>query len=271
MQRHRKTYRRHPQKRWKERKIMRLDKFLSERTAYTRSQLKEKIRLGAVTVNGVAATQPNLSVSETDDVQLSGVPVRAQRTLTVLLHKPAGVVSATEDRREKTVLDLLPPELQGQGLFPVGRLDKDTTGFLLLTNDGALGHRLTAPKQHVPKYYLATLSRPFSDAGVAKFAAGITLSDGTVCKPAQAAVVTEDGLQVLICLHEGKYHQVKRMFAAVDNHVENLHRIGMGGLLLPPDLPEGAWFVLMDKDLYKLLNSGNEFSALLRNRKKTSS
>lgn len=250
---------------------MRLDRFLSERTAFTRSQLKEWIAAGKVTVNGLAAAKPNMNVTETDAVLLNGQPVRSQKTLTVLLNKPAGYVSATEDRREQTVLDLLPPELQGQGLFPVGRLDKDTTGMLLLTNDGALSHRLTAPKKHVPKYYIATLARPFEPSYPQLFAAGMTLANGEVCQPAEVAPLGEDGRQALVCLHEGKYHQVRRMFAAVGNHVEQLHRIGMGNLFLPPDLPSGKAFVLMDKDLYKVLNFETEFSALLQMIRKYSS
>ncbi len=250
---------------------MRLDKFLSERTSWTRSQIKDLIAAKKVTVNGAAAAKANMQVAETDEICLDGQAVRSQKTLTVLLNKPAGYVSATEDRSEKTVLELLPPELQGQGLFPVGRLDKDTTGMLLLTNDGALSHRLTAPKKHVPKFYEVTLARPFEPSYTELFAEGMTLANGDVCKPAEAAALTEDGLCALACLHEGKYHQVKRMFAAAGNHVEHLHRIGMGNLFLPPDLPLGKAFVLIDKDLYKVLNSEIEFSALLQKRKKSSS
>lgn len=250
---------------------MRLDKFLSERTAYTRSQLKELIAARKVMVNGVTAAKANMSVSESDEVRLGGEVVRSVRTLTVMLHKPAGYVSATEDRSERTVLELLPQELRGQGLFPVGRLDKDTTGLLLLTNDGALAHRLTAPKKHVPKFYIAELARPFEEGYRVLFASGMTLGNGETCLPAETAAVTEDGLKALVCLHEGKYHQVKRMFAAAGNHVEKLHRIGMGDLFLPEDLPAGETFVLIDKDLYKVLKSETEFSALLQNLKKCSS
>ena len=250
---------------------MRLDKFLSERTAYSRSQIKELIAAKKVTVNGIAAGKANLNVAETDEICLGRQAVRSQKTLTVLLHKPAGYVSATEDRSEKTVLELLPPELQGQGLFPVGRLDKDTTGMLLLTNDGALSHRLTAPKKHVPKFYEVTLARPFEASYTELFASGMTLGNGDVCLPAETAALTEDGRKALICLHEGKYHQVKRMFAAAGNHVEQLHRIGIGNLLLPADLPPGEAFVLFDKDLCKVLNSGTDFSALLQNWKNRSS
>ncbi|MBQ8687810.1 MAG: 16S rRNA pseudouridine(516) synthase [Ruminococcus sp.] len=250
---------------------MRLDKFLSERTAYSRSQIKELIAAKKVTVNGTAAGKANLNVAETDTVCLGGQAVRSQKMLTVLLNKPAGYVSATEDRTERTVLELLPPELQGQGLFPVGRLDKDTTGMLLLTNDGALSHRLTAPKKHVPKFYEVTLARPFEASCTELFASGMTLGNGDVCLPAEVGALTEDGRKALVCLHEGKYHQVKRMFAAAGNHVVQLHRIGMGGLLLPDDLPLGKAFVLLDKDLWKVLNSGIEFSALLQKCKKCSS
>ncbi len=250
---------------------MRLDKFLSERTAFTRSQIKTLIAAKKVTVGGCTASSPNQQVSDADEICLEGKPVRNTRTITILLHKPAGYVSATEDSSEKTVLELLPPEFQGQNLAPVGRLDKDTTGLLLLTNDGALAHRLTSPKKHVPKYYLVTLARPFEADYVERFAQGMTLANGDICKPAEVAAASSDGRTALICLHEGKYHQVKRMFAAVGNHVEQLCRIGMGDLHLPPNLPPGGLIVLLDKDLKKVLKAESAFSSWLLSIWKTSS
>ncbi|MBQ8724866.1 MAG: 16S rRNA pseudouridine(516) synthase [Oscillospiraceae bacterium] len=250
---------------------MRLDKFLSERTPHTRSIIKKLIAGRKVTVNGEIVLKADMNVAEEDLIKIEGVPVRNTSTLTLLLNKPSGYVSATEDKSEKTVIDLLPEEYRNQNLSPAGRLDKDTTGLLILTNDGDLLHRLTSPKKHVPKYYTAHLARPFTDDAAQQLAEGITLRDGTVCKPAQAAAYSEDKRQVLICIREGKYHQVKRMMAATGNHVEKLRREACGELVIPADLEEGKVTILLDKDLCKLLNSESVFSALFQSLRKSSS
>lgn len=250
---------------------MRLDKFISERTPYTRSKIKALASAGKVTVNGAIVKKSDMSVAETDAITVEGKTVRASRTLILIMNKPAGVVSATEDRCEKTVIDILPEEWRGQNLSPVGRLDKDTTGLLLLTNDGELLHNLTSPKKHVPKYYVASLARPFTQEAQTQLQAGITLRDGTVCQSARAEALDEEGREILICIHEGKYHQVKRMLAAVGNHVEKLHRTAMGGLTIPADLPEGEAAVLLDKDLLKVLKYEDDFSSLFRSLRKCSS
>ncbi len=250
---------------------MRLDKFLSERTPHSRSTVKKLISAGKITVNGSSAVKADMNVTENDSITVEGTPVRTARTLTLLLNKPAGFISATEDKAEKTVIDLLPEEFQNQNLAPAGRLDKDTTGFLILTNDGDLLHKLTSPKKHVPKYYSALLVRPFTEEAAQQLSEGIKLRDGTLCKPAEAAAYSRDGRQVLISISEGKYHQIKRMMAAAGNHVEKLHRIGCGELLLPADLKEGECIVLSDNDLCKLLKSGTVFSALFQTLRKTSS
>ncbi len=250
---------------------MRLDKYLSERTQYSRSQIKRLVFSGKITVNGNVVKKADTSVDDADEIKVSGKSVRTSRTLTLIMNKPAGVVSATEDKVEKTVIDLLPEEYKGQNLSPVGRLDKDTTGLLLLTNDGDLLHRLTSPRKHVPKYYVASLARPFTAEMKAKLAEGVVLKDGTVCQGAQAEAFDRSRLSILICIHEGKYHQVKRMLAAVGNHVEKLRRVGMGGLYLSQDLPEGETAVLLDKDLLKLLNSEDKFSSHLQRLMKCSS
>jgi 16S rRNA pseudouridine516 synthase len=250
---------------------MRLDKFLSERTPHTRSTIKKLISSRKITVNGSSAVKADMNVSESDVITVEGTTVRTQRTLTLLMNKPSGFVSATEDKTEKTVIDLLPEEYQNQNLAPAGRLDKDTTGFLVLTNDGDLLHRLTSPKKHVPKYYSALLARSFTEEAAQQLSEGITLRDGTVCRPAEAKAYGSDGKQVLISISEGKYHQVKRMMAAAGNHVEKLHRIGCGELLLPADLEEGKTIELSDKDLCKMLNSASVFSALYQSLRKSSS
>lgn len=250
---------------------MRLDKYLSERTEFSRSQIKDLVAAGKISVNGSVARKVNMNVTEADAVSVSGKEVRQERTVTLIMNKPAGVVSATEDRSEKTVIDLLPDEYKNQGLAPAGRLDKDTTGFLLLTNDGSLLHDLTSPKKHVPKYYRAVLARPFTQEAAQLIAEGIRLRDGTVCQPARTAAVNESGMEILICLNEGKYHQVKRMLAATGNHVEKLCRIAMGNMVLPEDLKPGMTAVLSDKDLCKVLNTEDMFLILLERVMKCSS
>ena len=250
---------------------MRLDKYLSERTAFSRSQIKNLISAKKVKVNGVTASKADMNITGSETVSISGEVVRQDKKLTLLMNKPKDYISATEDKTEKTVIDLLPPEYKGQGLSPVGRLDKDTTGFLLLTNDGSLLHDLTSPKKHVPKYYIASLAEPFTDKAQELIIKGIILKDGSQCKPAKAAAISNDGKEVLISICEGQNHQVKRMFAATGNRVENLKRIAMGNMILPPDLQPGEVLVLLDKDLTEVLNINDIFSALITNFMKSSS
>ena len=158
----------------------------------------------------------------------------------VMLHKPAGVVSSTQDPRERTVLDLLPQHLRRRALFPVGRLDKDTEGLLLLTNDGPLAHALLAPGRHVDKVYYVEVDGRLDQQDRRAFQAGVTLADGTVCQPADLTVLDPPS-QGLVTLREGKYHQVKRMLAARGKPVTYLKRLSMGPLTLDPALPAGAW------------------------------
>lgn len=190
---------------------MRLDKWLSDATSYTRSQLKQLIRSGQVTVNQTIVKKPETPVQETDVICLQGNPVEpAESCYCLLLNKPLGYVCAVTDATEKTVMELIPPELQRKGLFPVGRLDKDTSGMLLLTNDGAFSHALLAPKRHVPKYYRMQLARPYEESYAQQLAEGLVLADGTHCLPAEILPVLNTDRMAVICLHEGKYHQVRR-------------------------------------------------------------
>lgn len=250
---------------------MRLDRYLSERTEYSRSRIKELIVAKKVLVNGAFALKANVNITESDVVEIAGKPVRQNKNIALLLNKPAGFVSATEDKTEKTVTDLLPPEYRGQGLAPAGRLDKDTEGFLILTNDGDLLHELTSPKKHIPKYYTAELAREFTEEARRLIAEGITLKDGTKCLPARAEAIDYEGRKILICLHEGKYHQVKRMLAATGNHVEKLRRIAMGNMTLPEDLAPGEVTVLLNKDLCEVLKAEDIFLPLLQSLGKCSS
>ena len=168
-------------------------------------------------------------------------------------------------------MELIPPELSRKDLRPVGRLDKDSTGLLLFTDDGQLAHQVIAARGHVAKYYRILLARPWEDTYADAIAAGIRLADGAQCKPAQAAPVPETQREALICLHEGKYHQVRRMFAALGNHVEELERVALGGLTMPPDLPLGGCIQLFEQDVQKMLHSETVFSSLLQTKKESSS
>ncbi len=232
---------------------MRLDKWLSDATQYTRSQLKQLIRSGQVTVNQVVVKRPETAVTETDCICLQGNPVAvAAACYCLLLYKPAGCVSAVTDATAQTVMAYIPPDLQRKGLFPVGRLDKDTTGMLLLTNDGAFSHALLAPKRHIPKYYWMQLARPYEAKYETALQAGLVLADGTHCQPAEILPVQETEREAIICLSEGKYHQVRRMLAAVGNHVEQLKRIAMGQLCLPDSMQAGDCVLLTAEQLAQL-------------------
>lgn len=229
---------------------MRLDRFLSGQTALSRKELTAFIRSGAVTVNGTAIRKPETPVDlQTDTVMLRGESVIYSEFHWFLMHKPAGVITAARDPKQQTVLDLLNPQDRLPKLFPSGRLDIDTEGLLLITDDGARSHQMLSPKHHVAKYYLVRLRDPFRTEYISAFRSGILLREGNreePCLPAECAAVSEH-LAVLE-LHEGKYHQVKRMFAAVGNHVENLLRVQIGMLQLPPDLPAGGYINIFNKD-----------------------
>lgn len=218
----------------------RLDKIIANRGIASRREVKELVRQGRVLVDGVPASAPDVKVSaETVAITVDGVPVSSERYTYLLLHKPAGVLTATEDSRQRTVLDLLPPELRKRGLSPVGRLDKDTEGLLLLTDDGELAHRLLSPKYHVDKRYFARVDGPLDQADVDAFAAGMTLGDGLMCLPAGLEPLAEG--TCIVTLREGKFHQVKRMLAARGAPVLYLKRLSMGPLTLDAELPIGGW------------------------------
>lgn len=217
---------------------MRLDKFLSEAGAASRKEIRQLVRAGAVTVNGTPATSPEQPVSETDEIALGGVPVEGRRTVVVLLHKPAGCVTSTDDPRDPTVMELLPAKYRAWGVAPVGRLDKDTEGLLLLTNDGALAHRLISPRSEVEKVYYARHEGACTEADVRAFAAGLTLKDGTLCKPAKLEPLAAGESRVTVT--EGKYHQVRRMLASRGHPVTYLRREREGDITLG-DLPCGEF------------------------------
>lgn len=230
----------------------RIDKLLSATGRWSRKEVKELVRQGRVLIDGKAVLRPEEKADPaTVCLTVDGGAVDCSLFVYVMLHKPAGLLSATEDKNQPTVLDLLPPELRRRGLFPVGRLDKDTTGLLLLTDDGGLAHALLSPRKHVDKVYRAEVEGHVDGEDAAALAAGMTLGDGTVCLPAGLEPVG-DGSACLVTLREGKYHQVKRMLAARGKPVISLHRLSMGPLLLDKGLKPGQWRFLTPQERAEL-------------------
>lgn len=225
----------------------RLDKIISATGKKSRREVREMVRQGRVLVDGKLAPAADMKVDpQTAVILLDGEPLGYEKFTYVMLHKPAGVLTATEDRRQETVLDLLPPELRRRALSPVGRLDKDTEGLLLLTNDGQLAHRLLSPKSHVDKVYYARVDGALEPGDIAAFAAGMTLGDGLECLPAGLEILSPT--EALVTLREGKFHQVKRMLAARGKPVLYLKRLSMGRLRLDPALAPGAWRMLTEEE-----------------------
>ena len=229
---------------------MRLDKFLSEAKVASRKELRNIIRAGRVQVDGKTAAGPQEQVREDQNITLDGKPVRLPGRLVLMLHKPAGFVTSTEDPRDRTVMELIPEAYRALGLKPVGRLDKETEGLLLFTNDGDLSHRLTSPKHQVEKEYYAETEAPVDAEDVAAFQAGVSLRDGTVCLPA-TLVPEETGCRVVV--REGKYHQVRRMLASRGKPVTYLRREREGGLALGA-LEIGTWRLLEPREVQLLEN-----------------
>lgn len=233
---------------------IRLDKFLANRSSYSRNEVKNLLRKGAVRVDTVTECDGSRKIDpDSQIVTCLGKQIQSGSHVYLILNKPVGYLCATEDRSHRTVLDLIPESLRIKGLFPAGRLDLDSTGLVLLTDDGQLAHEMLAPKKHIPKYYLVCLRDPIRDQDIQALSKGIVLSDQTHCLPAQAQVFPDS--YALICLHEGKYHQVKRMFASLGNHVESLHRVAIGGLILPENLRSGAYLEILHKDLAVMLKA----------------
>ncbi|MGO5023786.1 pseudouridine synthase [Lawsonibacter sp. LCP25S3_G6] len=229
----------------------RLDKRLASTGRWSRKEIKDMVRQGRIQINGVPARRPEEKVGDEDRLAVDGQEVDCAPFVYVMMHKPAGILSATEDKRQRTVVDLLPPELRRRGLFPVGRLDKDTTGLLLLTDDGALAHELLSPKKHVDKVYLARVEGRIDASDVAALGEGMVLGDGLHCLPAGLEPL-KDGSECLVTLREGKYHQVKRMLAARGKPVLALKRLSMGTLQLDETLAPGQWRYLEMDEVAKL-------------------
>lgn len=238
---------------------LRLDKLLAHSGFGTRSEIKLLVKRGAVQVNGKTVKDSGLQVNaERDDIAVDGEPIRYRAFVYIMLNKPQGVVSATEDTRERTVLDLLDDGYAHFELFPVGRLDKDTEGLLLLTNDGKLAHNLLSPRKHVPKTYYAQVEGAVNESDRDAFRQGVTLDDGYVTMPAELRILREGDpdagqlSEIELTIREGKFHQVKRMFIAVGKRVAFLKRISMGPLALDPHLSTGEYRELTAAELESL-------------------
>ena len=229
----------------------RLDKLLAGTGKWSRREVKALVRQGLVRVDGrLAASAEDKLDPAAAIITVAGETISLCRFTYVMLHKPASVLTATEDRKQPTVLDLLPPELRRIGLAPVGRLDKDTEGLLLLTNDGELAHRLLSPKYHVDKRYLARVDGELSAADAEAFARGMTLGDGLECLPAGLEVLPDR--VCIVTLREGKFHQVKRMLAARGAPVLYLKRLSMGPLTLDDSLAAGGYRLLRAEEISAL-------------------
>ena len=238
----------------------RLDKILASTGRWSRREVKELVRAGRVTVNGTAARSPEEKYRREDlTLLVDGQSVLCERYTYLMLHKPAGLVSATEDPRQATVLDLLPEHLRKIGLFPAGRLDRDTEGLLLLTNDGALAHDLLSPRKHVDKTYFVRVEGRLDQSDAEAFQSGMTLGDGLVCLPAGLALL-EAPDEALVTLREGKYHQIKRMLAARGKPVRYLKRLTMGPLALDQTLEKGQWRPLEEEELTQLRSAGGAWT-----------
>lgn len=230
---------------------MRLDRFLCEMNMGTRSQVKEMIRRGQVSVNGKTAVKADLKIEEEKDlVCVQGRKICYRKFVYYMLNKPAGVVSAVKDHTAGTVVELLRQEDRQRGLFPVGRLDKDTEGFLLLTNDGDLAHRLLSPGRHVDKTYLVTPDHKLTEQDIFRLEQGVEIGEDRPTLPGKVQSLEDN--KILLTIHEGKFHQVKRMLQAVDNCVLALKRVSFGGIELDEGLAPGEYRPLTEREVQTL-------------------
>lgn len=236
---------------------MRLDKFLVDMGAGTRSEVKKDIKAGHVKVGGSIVNDPGYHIKDTDEVTYRGENIAYESFEYYMLNKPAGVISATEDKKQTTVIELL-NERKRKDLFPVGRLDKDTEGLLLITNDGELAHRLLSPKKHVDKVYYAKIQGRVDEEDVRKFRDGIVIDEEFTALPAELIILKSGDIsEIKVTIREGKFHQIKRMFKAVDKEVVYLKRLSMGTLQLDSSLKEGEYRKLTDEELKELMDISN--------------
>ena len=228
--------------------MMRLDKLLRERGIATRTETKELVAAGRVTVNGVIADSHSMLCDDRDTIAVDGKLVESAAPMYLMLHKPGGCVTATSDAEEATVMDLLPSCYREMALFPVGRLDKESEGLLLLTNDGDFCTRVIEPEHHVPKTYYIEVGRPFAEDTEAKFAEGIVFPNGTLCRPGEITV-SDDRMSAMVTVTEGKTHQVRRMAMACGSRVHYLKRVSIGKLTMEDSLEKGQCRELTEEEL----------------------
>ena len=231
--------------------LVRLDKLIADNGRASRREAKDLVKAGRVRVDNMIASSAEMKVDgDLSTVYIDGESLDYRKNRYIMMNKPNGVLSATEDSQQKTVIDLLPENLRKQELFPVGRLDKDTTGLLLLTNDGVFSHNIISPNHHIAKVYRAAVTGILDESDIAAFEKGITLSDGTKCMSAKLEI--ERPSVGLATVYEGKYHQVKRMFASRGKHVTALHRLSIGGLSLDEKLKSGEFRELSEEEIKKI-------------------
>ena len=231
---------------------IRIDKMLSNVTNISRSEIKRFIKRGEVTVNGrVVKTADEKIDPESSEVKLKGQTIGYDEFVYIMLNKPKGILSASNDKNRKTVVDLVPNDMKRQKLFPVGRLDKDTTGLIIITNDGEYAHKIISPKNKTGKVYIATLDGELKEELVSKFKKGVVLADGTKCRPANLEILESNVAR--LTLFDGKYHEVKRMFGVFGLGVNELHRQAIGKLILPETLKSGECLLMSVKDVEKTL------------------
>jgi len=237
--------------------LIRLDKYISDAAQISRQDAKKFLSKGLVTVDGKVIKKGDIKVSGENAVTINGRLLSYQKFVYIMLNKPKGVVSATEDKNDVTVLDLVKKDYPKRNLFPAGRLDKTSTGFVLLTDDGEFAHDILAPKKHVPKEYIVTLDADINDEIIEKFNSGVTLADGTLLKSA-VLEKTDESRVVKVILKQGVYHQIKRMFGVFEIGVNELHRTHIGGVQLDEKLAGGEYRELTEEELSHISSSIND-------------
>jgi 16S rRNA pseudouridine516 synthase len=240
--------------------VLRLDRMLSGQGIGTRREIKEMLESGRITVGGKAAVCPAMKIDTfKDEVCVRGEPVLYREHVYIMMNKPSGVISASDDPHAQTVIDLLPEKLRRPGLFPAGRLDRDTEGFLLITDDGAFAHNILSPKKHVEKEYFAVIDSPVTSEQTESFERGLVIDGDVTCLPARLRMLEGEagngGARVIVTIHEGKFHQIKRMFAALGHEVLYLKRTAMGGLRLDAALSIGQSRELSENEVELIAGS----------------
>lgn len=229
---------------------IRIDKYLSVALGVSRSEAKILLKSGKITADGKTISKPETKVSETAEVKNSDSVLKYKKYIYILMNKPEGILSASTDKKVKTVVDILPDNMKRAGLFPVGRLDKNTTGLLIITDDGDFGHKVTSPKSLIEKRYLAELDGAVKEEYVSAFEKGIILADGEKCMSAGLEILSDNN--AVVTIREGKYHQIKRMFGVLGLGVNKLKRLSIGKLTLPEDLAKGEVIELDDMQIQKI-------------------